>query len=50
MDVIRSVSRIPADRSGPVEKGERLKVNFMGMNTEMVVQVRSQTYQSSSMH
>ncbi|KFY61163.1 hypothetical protein V497_03109 [Pseudogymnoascus sp. VKM F-4516 (FW-969)] len=32
--VIRSISRIPHDKSGPVERGEKLKVNMSGMEVK----------------
>jgi hypothetical protein len=42
---IRSISRIPPEKSGPVEKAEKLNVNFSGMNVSFVVQVRLCSYQ-----
>jgi hypothetical protein len=39
-DLMRSVTRLPTS-SGPIQKGERLAVNFKGITSQVVVLVRS---------
>jgi len=40
-DLIRSIARLPENVGKPLEAGEKLKVDFKGMVTQVTVLVRS---------
>jgi len=39
IDLIRTIERIPKDKTGEIEKGEKLSVSFKGMISQVTVLV-----------